>query len=382
MAPRPLRRLAQVCVATTVVLVAVVACSGSPAGPGPERPDAARSTASTDSRVVAVDLEKRIQAFLDLDYSGSFDNIRAILVTAHGRPVFERYYKSSASATSNVFSVTKSVMSVLIGIALDEGHLRGVDQTLAELLPAHAAAMAPQVKAITLRQILTMTGGLPADPPAGLPGFTTTGDWVASILRAGTEQPPGQGFSYSSAGSHLLSAILAEATGRSTLDYAREKLFTPLGIDTIPAAEPLAREESLPAYNRAGFAWPKDPQGHHIGFSFLKLTARDMEKLGRLWLNEGRWGGRQLVSVAWVDVSTRPQVLTAETPDRYGYQWWVTTADNHPAFAAMGSGGQLVEVVPDLDLVVVVASADAVGNSGPATYLELVSTHIAPLFRK
>ncbi len=119
--------------------------------------------------------------------------------------------------------------------------------------------MPAQVKAITLRQVLTMTAGLPPDRPDD-PAYVRTGDWVAAILREGTQQ-------------------------RSVLDYAREKLFTPLGISTIPAAEPVAREENLAAYNRARFAWPTDPQGNYVGFTFLKLTARDMDKLGRLWLN-------------------------------------------------------------------------------------------------
>ena len=298
-------------------------------------------------------------------------------MSVHDRPVFERYYHSTAATTGNVFSVTKSVMSMLIGIALDERKLRGVDSTLAELLPAYAATMPAAVKAVTLRQVLTMTAGLPPDPP-DLPAFVTSGDWVGSIVSEGTRQPAGQDFAYSSAGSHLLSAILRQATGRSTLDYARAKLFTPLGISTLPAAEPVAREETRPAYDRAGFAWPTDPQGNHVGFSFLKLTARDMDKLGQLWLNRGRWGGRQLVSAAWVNESTTSQVETQTTPEQYGYQWWVTTADGHPAFAAVGYGGQLIEVVPDLDLVTVVASTDAIGAAGPEVYLDLVSSYIAP----
>ncbi len=323
------------------------------------------------------EVEKRIQEFLDAG-SGAFDQVRAILVSVHGRPVFERYYHSSAATTGNVFSVTKSVMSMLIGIALDERKLRGVDQTLAQLLPAYAAAMPAAVKAVTLRQVLTMTAGLPSDPPGALPGFVTSGDWVAAILREGTQQPTGQGFAYSSAGSHLLSAILRQATGRSTLDYARAKLFTPLGISTVPAAEPVARAESALAYDRARFAWPTDPQGNHVGFTWLKLTARDMDRLGQLWLNQGRWAGRQLVTAAWVTESTTSHVDTHSTPEQYGYQWWLTTADGHRAYAAMGYGGQLIEVVPDLDLVTVVASTDAPGAAGPEVYLDLVSSYIAP----
>ena len=369
-------RLARTCVAAAVI-AAMAGCSGgSPAAPTASGPTATAASVSAHP-VVPAEVEKRIQEFLGVG-SGAFDQVRAILVSVHDRPVVERYYHSSAATTGNVFSVTKSVMSMLIGIAIDERKLGGVDQTLAELLPAYAATMPSAVKAVTLRQVLTMTAGLPPDPPGALPGFVTSGDWVAAILREGTQQPAGQGFAYSSAGSHLLSAILKQATGRSTLDYARAKLFTPLGISTVPAAEPVARAESGPAYDRARFAWPTDPQGNHVGFTFLKLTARDMARLGQLWLNHGRWAGRQLVSAAWVTESTTSHVATQSTPEQYGYQWWVTTADGHRAYAAIGYGGQLIEVVPDLDLVTIVASTDAPGAAGAQVYLDLVSSYIAP----
>jgi len=377
MAPRLPHRRGWMCIAAAVIAAAAGCSGGSPAAPTASGPATPAISASAHP-VVPAEVEKRIQEFLDLDYTGGFDQVRAIVVSVHGRPVFERYYHSSAATTGNVFSVTKSVMSMLIGIAIDERKLRGVDQTLAELLPAYAATMPAAVKAVTLRQVLTMTAGLPPDPPGALPGFVTSGDWVGAILREGTQQPAGQGFAYASAGSHLLSAILRQATGRSTLDYARAKLFTPLGISTVPAAEPVARSESDPAYDRARFAWPTDPQGNHVGFSFLKLTGRDMARLGQLWLNQGRWAGRQVVSAAWVSESTTSHVDTHATPEQYGYQCWVTTADGHRAYAAIGYGGQLIEVVPDLDLVVVVASTDAPGAAGADLYLDLVSSYIAP----
>jgi CubicO group peptidase (beta-lactamase class C family) len=228
-----------------------------------------------------------------------------------------------------------------------------------------------------LRQLLTMTGGLPLGTITGGFDFVTTRDWVAAIL-ANPEQPPGQAFNYSNGSSHLLSAIVATATKRSTLQYAREKLFGPLGIDTEPAAELPARAESIPAYNKAAFAWPKDPQGYHLGFSYLKLTAPDMAKLGQLWLDRGRWQGRRLVSEAWVDESTRPHVPTrgAVSLGDYGYQWWVTKVNGHPAYAALGYGGQLIEVVPHLGLVVAVSSAaEEIGNADAS---ELVSEVIVP----
>jgi CubicO group peptidase (beta-lactamase class C family) len=118
-----------------------------------------------------------------------------------------------------------------------------------------------------------------------------------------------------------LAAVLAEAVGTSVLDYARGKLFDPLGITSRPAPDLLAVEENLPAYERAGFAWPHDPQGVHMGFSFLKLTARDMAAFGRLNLDGGRWRGEQVIPTAWVDAATSEQVDAYNSLTKaYGYQ--------------------------------------------------------------
>ena len=289
-----------------------------------------------------------------------YRDLRNVLVFVGGRPVVERHYDSSAEATSNVASVTKSVMSILVGIAVDEGAIGSVDQTLAELLPDYAAIMTADVAAVTLEQVLTMTAGLPADPQNAPLPYVLTEDWVTAIVSGGLERPAGAGFAYSSAGSHLLSAILVEATGRSVLDYARDNLFDPLGINTEPAAEPVAVEENLPVYEAASFAWPVDPQGLHLGDADLKITALDMAKIGQLMLADGSWDGKQIVSTQWVTESTRGHISSDEMGPsgaavEYGYHWWITTADGHDAFAAIGFGGQLIEVVPDLDLVVVIS---------------------------
>ena len=361
-----------------IVAALIAACTGSTEGSGSGRSSAgAQADASAKERVDDV-----VDGFLKDDPSGAYANVRAVLVFVGARPLVQRYNNSSAEVTSNVFSVTKSVISILVGIALDEGDLRGLDQTLAELLPDYAEDMAPRMAGVTLGQVLTMTAGFPADGPNTDVTFFSADDLVAAIVSDGLEQSPGEGFAYASVGSHLLSAILAEATGRSVLDYARERLFDPLGIHTQPAAEPVAVIENLPVYEAASFAWPVDPQGHHRGDALLKISAPDMAKLGRLMLAGGRWDGKQIVSTRWVTESTRAHVPVHgnNTADRYGYQWWIPTADGHHAFAASGFGGQLIEVVPDLDLVVVISSSVPDGfsrlQSGP--FLALVDTAIAP----
>ena len=322
-----------------------------------------------------------VDDYLAPDGTDRSRNLRALVITVGGETVVERYLDSGTQRTWDVQSVGKSVMSMLVGIALDEGRLQGVDQTLGELLPTYAAVMAPGLEEVTLHQLLTMTAGLPPDPPTS----PESEDWVAEILSRGTSRPPGQGFTYSSAGSHLLSAILVQATGQSVLDYARAKLFDPLGVDSRPAAEPVAIPQNLPEYERAGFAWPTDPQGLHLGMGSIKMTTADMVKLGQLMLRRGRWDDRQVLPESWVDESTRAHVRTNGPIDHgYGYQWWVPAADGHAAYAAFGHGGQLLEVVPDLDLVVAVSSVvtDEPGVADADTYAAFVGAVIVPALAK
>jgi CubicO group peptidase (beta-lactamase class C family) len=237
-----------------------------------------------------------------------------------------------------------------------------VGELLADHLPAKAG---PRLRAVTLEQLLTMTSGLAGDD-SSLGGddqlfdrIFQSRDWIRHILSRRLVSRPGAEFAYSSASSHLLSAIVADATGRSTLAFARAKLFTPLGITTDHALEPTIRHwpptpAELQAFDRVPVAWPRDPQGYHFGGAFLKLPARDLAKLGYLYLNGGRWDGAQVVPTDYVAASTRPQSDPTQGPGDYGYQWWVTNETGHDSFRAMGYGGQLIQVIPDLDLVVVI----------------------------
>lgn len=259
----------------------------------------------------------------------------------------------SLDDSENVASVTKSVIGLLVGIALDRGDLPGLDATVAELLPGQRNQMAPGVGEVTLEQVLTHTGGLRGDDgPANF--FAGTNNWVGTIVSEPLQESPGETFAYSSAGSHLLAAILAGQTGQPVLDYAQRHLFSPLELATTPAIEVLAETtpENVRRYEQADFAWPHDHQGNHAGYAWLKLNPADMATIGRMMLADGRWQGRQVVPGSWVRQSTAEHASDGE--QGYGYQWWVTTADGHPAFLAGGYGGQLIEIVPDLNLVVAV----------------------------
>jgi CubicO group peptidase (beta-lactamase class C family) len=308
-------------------------------------------------------IDPSVLAGIDHGAHLTYPTLRSVLVVRHGRLVVERYYHGATPASYfNVFSVTKSVTSALVGIALGDRELAGLDQPAGRLLARHLPPRPdPRIRAITLEHLLTMTAGLPPDTaPETPPGWVRAGDWVGYLLRQRPATRPGTRFAYSSASSHLLSAIVADATGQTTLRYARDRLFAPLGIASDPAFEPEFAPRNAAAYERAGFAWPTDPKGYHLGYGFLKLTARDMAKLGYLYLKGGAWEGGQVVPADYVRASTRRQVPTGRAADPgegYGYQWWTMTERGHPAFAAIGLGGQLIEVVPDLDLVVVMTSA-------------------------
>jgi CubicO group peptidase (beta-lactamase class C family) len=320
---------------------------------------------------------------VDLSLSPGIRNLRAILVGVDGKTMVERYYDSNVEETADVASVTKSIVSTLVGIAVSEGDLT-LDQTLSELLPSYADVMTSPVGAITVRQLLTMTAGLPEDG-SGDPRPSGS-DWVAEIVQRGAASAPGQGFAYSSVSSHLLAAVLTEATGLPLLTYAREKLFDPLGIDTRPAFQPIlapGKPNPVRAYDKAGFAWPRDPQGINIGYGSIKMSAQDMLKLGNLYLAKGAWEGEQLLPSGWVEDATSPTVSTANGfgGAHYGYQWWVTQAGEHPAFAAIGYGGQIIEVVPDLRLVVVASTwIDDTSGFDSRTWETMIPMVLVPAF--
>ncbi len=343
----------RVVVALAAGFALLVACT--PAATVEPEPDPSVGAALT------ADIEEYLGGVPNLDR-----DVRAVLVTVDGETVVELYRDTTADEFRNVYSVTKSVLGTLVGIAVDEG-LLDLDAPLSGLLPQHAAAMSPEVAVATVRDLLTMTapfrnswfGGW--DPP--------TDDWVADAI-ARTDRTPGD-FSYSDPGTHVLAAVLAQATGMSVLDYGRRKLFDPLGVDTAGAPEIAAREDNIAVYEDADFAWPVDAGGVHTGASLLRLRPVDMQRLGMLYLGDGRWDGRQLVSPEWIRAATTQQVPAgaAGAGDGYGYLWWVDrTASGYDTAIAWGYGGQLVEVVPELELVAVVSTESDLRTAGTSVH--------------
>jgi CubicO group peptidase (beta-lactamase class C family) len=268
--------------------------------------------------------------------------LNTLLIVRHGHIVFERYYKDyNQSSYQLLNSATKSVVSALVGIALQEGYLKSLDQTWKELLPEYfLSETSLQKQHITIRHLLKMTSGLHPDFLAYPGRFgDTSEDWVRYAAEKPILAQPEQLFLYCSIGSHLLSVILTRVTGMSTVEFARRYLFTPLGIDTD---------------EQAGFFWKTDPQGYMIGGTWLHLKARDAAKFGYLYASHGRWGDVQIIPSEYIQESTREHTKGGHPEGTgYGYHWWVEEVAGHHSFYAAGYGGQYIHVFPDLDLVIV-----------------------------
>jgi len=353
-------RAGRLAVSAVICAALLLACSKSQPTSAPSRSSSMPSQSSTAADPLAAAIGNVLNSYTTLG------NVRAIIVDVNGRPRFEHYYSSTAAESRSSYSVTKSVTSTLVGIAISEGRLR-LDERLSQMLPRYAAEMTPSVARVTLRQLLTHTAGFTDTWNIQLGELVTSPDWVRFILKH-QDYAPFHDFHYSDYGAHLLSPILVQATGQSVLAYARAKLFDPLGIVTRPASEPPFDEAHAPDYDRAGFAWPVDPQGFHTAAFFLKLRPRDMATFGQLFLQNGQWNGRQVVPTAWVRQATTGQAGksfpdygssapgSAFNPTNYGYFWWVEPTSGVTAYYALGFGGQLIEVVPSLHLLIVVSS--------------------------
>ncbi len=263
--------------------------------------------------------------------------LSSLLIVRGGDIVLEEYFGGREPAEAKeIYSITKSVIASLIGIAIDNGFIRGVDMPLADFFPELTPGNAsPEKEDLSLENVLTMTTGYRWSED-DIDTLYNSPDWTQYMLDLPVEQPPGSQFNYCTGCSHLLSAVLQRVTGMDAHAYARQFLFEPIGI----------RDSE----------WLGDSQGLPIGGSGLQLTPRDLARFGYLYLRKGIWDGRQVISPEWVETATRIHVPLEEGRG-YGYQWWIR--DSIQGYAALGMDGQMVAVIPAANLVVVFTAVEA-----------------------
>ena len=299
--------------------------------------------AGTEARAAGFALEAG-----DLDAlaarTASLPRLRSLLLSIDGELVEERHYNGATErSVANLKSASKTIIGILVGIAIDLGHVTGVEQPIADFFPeVIGAADDPVKRGITVGDLLTMRSGLETTSNRNYGRFVASRNWVGHVLTRPMVDRPGGRMVYSTGSSHVLSAILTKATGMSTLAFGRRYLAEPLGI-TLPA-------------------WPQDPQRIYFGGNEMRMTPRDMLKIGELYLRLGAINGRQVVSEGWVHESLVPRTRSRFSGRQYGYAWWMRTLAGRRVYYAWGYGGQFIFVVPDLDATIVVTSSPSPGE--------------------
>lgn len=262
-------------------------------------------------------------------------NIDSVVVVHNGHIVTERYYPPYKQDTMHdLHSITKSVVSALVGIAIQEGYITSVDDSVLDFFPERTFENDSALKrSITLEHLLTMSSGLEWN----FDEMVSSRDWVQSVLDQPMYIEPGLEFNYNSGNAHVLSAIIDKASGLNANDFAQQHLFDYLGI--------------------AETSWQRDLNGVAKGGWGLRMTPRDMAKLGYLYLNQGVWDGQQIIPAGWIEATTQRHIQVPdplEPWDLYmGYLWWLH--EDGP-YAAHGMKGQFIYVVPESGLVVVFTS--------------------------
>ena len=304
--------------------------------------------------------EAKLQALHDAVRSPDYKKIGSVLVARHGKLVYEDYVDGDAGTLRDTRSATKSITSILVGLAIQDGKLSGVDARVLSLLPEHARRVQnpdPRKDAITLEDFLTISSPLECDDwndasRGNEERMYLVEDWAQFILDLpirgrmhlgeNADPPPyGRNFSYCTGGVFTLSEVMQRATGMRTDRYSEERLFKPLGIEQVQ--------------------WVYSPLNIPQTGGGMRLTSRELLKIGQLYLDGGRWHGQQIINEQWVRESTRPHARIDDSTE-YGYLWWLKTfksgEKSYPAFFMSGNGGNKVVVVPSLDLVAVLTSSN------------------------
>jgi CubicO group peptidase (beta-lactamase class C family) len=254
----------------------------------------------------------------------------------NGYLIFEEYYYGyEVDKAHEIRSASKSFMSALVGIALDKGFIISLDEKMLDFFPEFQTPDLDSRKyQITIKHLLQMRSGLTNDD-----GYTESENWIKYTTELNIRANPGEQWNYATSGTHLLSGIITKATGKSSLDFAEKYLFEPLNISIAN--------------------WTKDPQDYYSGGNHMVFTPRNMAKFGLLYLNNGKFNGKQIISSLWMTDTLHPYSKTGWgwnddfVEDGYGYLWYVGNMNNYQVYFALGHGGQFMLIVANLNIVIV-----------------------------
>ncbi len=284
----------------------------------------------------AADVSAGINALADA--ARRIDRLHSLVVMRQGEIVLaEAFNGPPPEQAVNIKSVSKSVVAALVGCALENGSLAGIDATLdevaANLIPTGAD---PRVAALRVQDFLTMRIGLERQSGRNYGRWAASDDWVRHALTRPFTAAPGGRMLYSTAGWHVLGAMLSTMTGKSLLTLSREWLGKPLDIEFAP--------------------WTRDPQGRYLGGNEMSMSPLEMVRFGELYRLGGRWQGETVMAADWATQSFEPRTVSPWSNDSYGYGWFLRTLDTHAVAYARGYGGQVIHVAPQAGVVVAITS--------------------------
>lgn len=306
-----------------------------------------------------------------------YSNIAGIMVIKNDKIVFEDYFDGyNQNTTLHVASVTKSIISALIGIAIDRKAIKSIDQNVLDYFQEYTIKRGEMtIRKITIRDLLTMTAPYKYKYEPYTKVYSSD-DWTKAALDIlGGKGKIGE-FKYSTVGIQVLSGVLSNVTGLSVLDFAKENLFIPLDIK-VPYNITIKNKTEHFAFLKDKYVsgWVIDPQGVNTAGWGLALSTMDMAKIGQLYLNKGMWRGKQIVSAKWIEDSTREHSRWGEL--QYGLLWWIIKGDNDNCYAAIGDGGNVIFVSPEKMMVVAISSRFM---PRAKDRIELIKKYILPLF--
>jgi len=305
-----------------------------------------------------------------------YHNIAGIIVQDDKKIIYESYFQGyNQNDTIHIASVTKSIISVLIGIAIDKGFISSVEQFVLDFFPDYEIKKSEKtIQKVTIQQILTMTAPYKYKYEPYTKVYSSD-NWTKSVLDLLGGKILSGDFKYTTIGLQILSGIIEKASGKSVLDFATENLFQPLDINQPRNIRINSRDEHTSFLkDKYVNGWVIDPNGTNTAGWGLTLTTRDLAKVGQLYLNKGKWANQQIISQRWIEESTKIHSKWGNLT--YGYLWWIINDLNNNCFAAIGDGGNMI-YVDSAEKIVIATTSRFLPRAKDR--IELIRKHILPL---